>query len=196
MKTFPINVKLAGMPVLVIGGGSFAAEKLERLIPHQPRLTILCPMLGPAVDALVRAHGLHHVQAPYDPMHLKGQRLIYAADDDQALNRRVYSDTRALPVLVNAVDMPDCCDFIMPAVVAGEHFSLAISSGGTAAGYARQWREQLEAAVTQEDGIMDVLEKIRAVLKRKVATFDARRERLWAILKELEAIEKTGGDGA
>ena len=192
MKTFPINVKLAGLPVLMVGGGAMAAEKLEKLMPHHPRLTLVSPQLDTQVEQLVAAHGIHCLREPYAAKHLKGHRLVYAAAEDLSVNRQVYADTRGMCMLVNAVDMPDCCDFIMPAVVSGEHFSIAISTGGTAAGYARQLREQLEAAVQQEDDIVKILEQIRAVFKRKVDTFAARRERLWEILRELEGMERNG----
>ncbi|MCE9616577.1 MAG: bifunctional precorrin-2 dehydrogenase/sirohydrochlorin ferrochelatase [Lentisphaerae bacterium] len=190
MRTFPINITLTGLKVLVVGGGAVAAEKLEKLIPHRPRLTLVSPQLAPVTERLVREHALTWLPEPYATAHIGDHRLVFAATDDNAVNRRIYEDTRGLPVLVNAADLPACCDFIMPAVVSGEHFTLAISTGGLAAGYARQWREQLEAAVAQEDTILDLLDRIRTQLKRKVETFPARRARLWEILKELEQLER------
>lgn len=191
MQTFPINLRLADVPVLVVGGGAVAAEKLERLVPHRPRLTLVCPDLAPQTAALVATHGILHRREGYRPEHLDGQRLVFAATSDPALQRRIYDDTRSRGLWVNTVDVPATCDFILPAVVAGQHFSLAISTGGLAAGYARHLREELEAAVQQEDGVLEVLEAIRAMLKRKVSTFDARRERLREILRELDEL---GGD--
>lgn len=193
MQTFPINLRLEGLPVLMIGGGAIAAEKLEKLVPHRPVLTLVSPRLVHATEALVAAHGVRWIRGDYAPAHLDGQRLVFAATGDVALSRRIFADARSRAVLVNAVDLPECCDFIMPAVVAGAHFSIAISTGGTAAGYARQLREQLQAVVRQEDGILEVLEQIRANLKRKGNTFAARRERLWEILHELEDLERDGG---
>src|SRR5262245_57019787 len=147
MKTFPINLRLEQLPVLVVGGGKLAAEKLERLLPHRPRITLVAPELSDATRALAESHALNWRQESYRSAHLAGQRLVFVATDDAAVSHQVYADTRALGVLVNAADLPECCDFIMPAVVAGDHFSIAVSTGGTAAGYARQLREQLQAAV-------------------------------------------------
>jgi siroheme synthase-like protein len=190
MKTFPINLRLENTAVLVVGGGTVAAEKLAKLIPHRPRLTIVSPKLGPAVQRLLDGGAAARwIAECYRPEHLDGQRLVFAATGDRDVSACLYADTRSRPVLLNAVDMPDWCDFILPAVVSGEHFSLALCTGGMAAGYARQFREQLEAGVRSEDDILELLKAVRVALRRKEQTFDARRDRLWAILRELEAIE-------
>lgn len=196
MKTLPINLKLEGLNILMVGGGGMAAEKLEKLLPHRPRLTLVSPEVTPDVRAMIDQHGIHYLPECYRAEHLAGQQLAFGATDDRDVSRRLYADTRGSGVLINAVDLPECCDFIMPAVVSGAHFTLAISTGGMAAGLSRQMREQLESAVRQEDGILELLEKIRTLLKRKVVTFDARRERLWQILRELEVMERRGANEA
>lgn len=192
MKTFPINLRLEGMRVLMVGGGAVALEKLEKLLPHRPCLTLVSPEVCPEVATLIAAHGCRHIQDVYRPEHLEAQQLVIGATNDREVNRRLHADTRARGLLLNAVDMPAYCDFIMPAVVAGEHFSVAISTGGVAAGMARQVRLQLEESVRAEDGILEVLEKVRALLKRKFDTVAARKARMWQMLNELERVEREG----
>jgi siroheme synthase-like protein len=197
MKTFPINLRLENMAVLVVGGGTVAAKKIEKMLPHRPRLTIVSPALAPTVRRLLdEGAAARWIAEHYRAEHLDGQRLVFAATDDPDVNARVCADARARPVLLNAADIPEWCDFILPAVVSGEHFSLALCTGGMAAGYARQFREQLEAGVRSEDDIFALLKAVRAALRRMEQTFDARRDRLWAVLRELEAIENgAGADG-
>lgn len=190
MKTFPINLRLEGMRVLMLGGGAIAHEKLEKLLPHRPRLTLVSPAVRDDVRALLAAHGHPWICDVYRPEYLAGQQLVIAATGDRELSRQVHADTRCSGTLLNAVDIPAYCDFIMPAVVAGDHFSIAICSGGMAAGMSRHVREELEAAVRGEDEILEVLEKIRALFKRKYATVAERREKMWQVLRELERIEK------
>lgn len=190
MKTLPINLNLDGMAVLVIGGGTQALEKINKLLPYVPALTILSPALDPELRDLVAAGDIRYWQGPYQPEKLDGFRLVIAAVNDPAVSERIYSDTRSRPVLLNTVDDARFCDFIMPAVVQGEHFAISISTGGQAAGLSRQLRMQIEAAVAQEDELVGALGRIRELFKRKYDTFPERRKRLWAILDELETLEK------
>ena len=192
MKTLPISVNLEGMPVLVIGGGSQALEKIEKILPYGPALTVLSPELDPGLRALIAEHGIRYWEGRYAPEQLEGFRLVFAAVNDPAVSARIHADTRGRPLLLNAVDVPRYCDFMMPAVVQGERFSIAVSTGGEVAGFAKQLRQQLEGAVAREDELVEVLAKIRRIFKRKYDTFQDRRERLWEILNELEALEKRG----
>lgn len=190
MKTFPINLKLEGMRLLMVGGGAVALEKLEKILPYRPAITLVSPEVRPEVAHLIATHGLRYIQDVYHPEHLDGQQLVIGAANDREVNRQIHADTRARGLLLNAVDMPAYCDFIVPAVVAGEHFSVAISTGGVAAGMARQVRLQLEESVRAEDGVLEVLDKIRTLLKRKFDTVEARKARMWEILGELERVER------
>jgi len=190
MKTLPINVNLAGMPVLIIGGGPLAAEKLDKLLRYDANVTVVSPELCDDVRRLVDARRIRFIEDVYRPTYLPGYRLVMAATGNRKVHEQIHSDTRGRCCLLNAVDTPDLCDFILPAVVQGEHFSLAISTGGKAAGLARHLREELEQTLHREDDILELLEAIRTLFKRKYTSFDERRRRLMAILDELDAIER------
>jgi len=190
VKTFPIHLKVEGLKVLLVGGGHLALEKIERLVQYEADVTIVCPDLSPEVAAIVAEHDVRHLAESYCKDHIGNHRIIYAAADDET-NARIYDDTRKLPVLLNMVDAPDFCDFIMPSVVQGEHFTLSVSTGAKAAGLSKQMREQFEQYLRREDDILVQLDKIRDVFKRKYDTFNERRDRLRQILEELERIEKS-----
>lgn len=190
MKTLPINVVIEGLPVLVVGGEFEAHEKVEKLLRYGADITVLAPALNDELTLLAEAGHIRHLAETYTPAHLKGYRLVYVGDLCKDKREQIREDTRELGVLFNAVDMPGLCDFIMPASIQGKNFALSICTGGKAAGLSRQLREQLESAIHQEDEILEVLDQIRTIFKRKYDTFGQRRDRLWAILEELEAIEK------
>ena len=167
-----------------------ALEKIERLVQYESDVTIVSPDLSSKVGAIVAEHDIRHLDECYCKDHIGTHRIIYAASDDET-NTRVYDDTRELSVLLNTVDAPDFCDFIMPSVVQGEHFTLSVSTGGKAAGLSKQMREQLEQYLAKEDDILLQLDKIRDVFKRKYETFNERRDRLREILDKLNRIEKS-----
>lgn len=190
MKTLPINVVIEDLPVLVIGGDFEALEKVEKLLSYGADITVLAAELSDGLAALAAEGRIRHICERYTPEHLKGYRLVYAADQCEARRKQIRDDTRALGVMFNAVDMPDLCDFIMPAAIQGKHFTLSICSGGKAAGLSRQLREELEASLSQEDEILEVMDQIRTIFKRKYDTFGERRKRIRAILDELQAMER------
>jgi len=195
VKTFPIHLKIEGLKILLVGGGTLALEKLDKLVQYEADVTVVSPHLSPDVAAIVEAHGVSHLAEPYRRDHIGTHRIVYAAADE-ATNARIYDDTRSIPILLNTVDAPDFCDFIMPSVVQGAHFTLSVSTGGKAAGLSKQMREQLERYLAKEDDVLTLLDKIRDIFKRKYATFNERRDRLREILEELERIEKGGGDSS
>ncbi len=189
MKTLPINLSIEGQRVLVIGGGFFAVQKVERLIAYNPELTIVAEQVSDELRTMIDTHGITQLSEPYRAEHLDGFAIVYSAVEDRAEAERIYEDSRKRSVLLNTVDSPELCDFIMPAVVQGEHFALSISTGGKAAGLSKQLREELEVSLAQEDEILDLLEQVREIFQKKYASFEERRDHLRTILEELRALE-------
>jgi uroporphyrin-III C-methyltransferase/precorrin-2 dehydrogenase/sirohydrochlorin ferrochelatase len=70
--------------------------------------------------------------------------LAFAAASEPAANRAVAREAGIRRIPVNVADVPSECSFILPAVVNGERFTLAISTGGKHPGVARAVREFLE----------------------------------------------------
>ncbi|HEV2650424.1 MAG TPA: NAD(P)-dependent oxidoreductase [Rhizomicrobium sp.] len=75
---------------------------------------------------------------------LDGFRFLFVAglpaDEAAALARRA----RAAGILVNVEDVPEFCDFHVPAIVRRGELMLTASTGGQAPGLARRLREWLE----------------------------------------------------
>jgi precorrin-2 dehydrogenase/sirohydrochlorin ferrochelatase len=71
----------------------------------------------------------------YEPRHLDGAGLVFAATDLAAVNDAVVRDARARGVLVNRADFDDHQpgDFAVPAKLRQGPVTVAISTGGSAA---------------------------------------------------------------
>jgi len=138
---YPIMLNLAGRRALVVGGGKVALRKAQALAEAGARVRVVAPDILPefAHDARVEC-----VREPYGARHMEGVFLAVAATDDEAVNARVAADARAAGALVNVVDRPALCDFIVPSVVERGRLMLAISTGGAAPSLARRIREHLE----------------------------------------------------
>jgi precorrin-2 dehydrogenase/sirohydrochlorin ferrochelatase len=170
---YPIVLNLSGRRVLVVGGGEVALRKARALADAGATVRVVAPDLLPAFAEDGRFECL---AARYEKRHLEGARIAVAATDDEAVNRRVAEDARAAGVLVNVVDRPELCDFIVPAQVRRGDLLIAISTSGAAPSLARRLRERLEKEFGPEYATyLAVLREVREDLKKRNIPADLRR---------------------
>jgi len=145
---YPAFLDLRGRRVVVVGGGTIAAVKVDGLLPCQPDpLVVVAPNVEPSIERAADRGLLQLVRRCYQDGDATGAWLIFGATDDAALNARVAQDGRRAGALVLAVDDPSNCDLITPALVRRGDLLLAISTSGRSPAMARYVREQLEANV-------------------------------------------------
>ncbi len=141
----PIFFDLRGARALVVGAGAVAARKIDALLAGGASVTVAARELSPAVERRAARGELRAVAGEYRAGLMEGMDLVFAASSDRALNGRVSREARRRRIPVNAADSPADCTFILPAVVRGEEFTAAVSTGGRNPGAARALREFLEA---------------------------------------------------
>src|ERR1700734_3356694 len=117
MDLFPIFLRLAARPCIVIGAGNLAESKIESLRAAQARVTVIAPEAGPRIADLAGAGEIEWHQREYVEGDLTGQFLVVAATDNSAVNRAVYKEATEKNILCNAVDDPPFCDYYFPSVV-------------------------------------------------------------------------------
>ncbi|MBK5920252.1 uroporphyrinogen-III C-methyltransferase [Rhodothalassium salexigens] len=177
MRTLPINVRLDGRTVLVVGDGEAAHAKLRLLAKTPARLRVVAPDgwagLGDwrgRVEVTARA---------FEPADLAGVALVYAATEDAATDSAVAAAARAAGVPVNVVDRPALCDFITPAIVDRDPLSIAICTNGGAPVLGRRLRARIEAWLPQGFGrLVDNAAGFRDRLKAVLPEV-ADRRRFW-----------------
>jgi precorrin-2 dehydrogenase/sirohydrochlorin ferrochelatase len=183
--TYPIFLGLEGRRALVVGGGKVALRKAEALADAGAEVRVVAPELA----AELRRDGRFEcIGEPYSARHIKGMFLAVAATDDEAVNARVAADARAAGVLVNVVDRPALCDFIVPSVVDRGRLLIAISTGGAAPSLARKTRERFEREFGPEYAILlDALAEVRYRYKSSDLP-EATRRKLFERLTEADII--------
>jgi len=154
---FPVFLDLRGAQVLVAGAGKVATRKIDALLAHGAAVTVVAKEFSAPVRRLVEDGRVRGTLSPFRPEHLDGIALAFAATSDPAANRSVAREARRRNIPVNVADVPAECSFILPAVVSGKDFTLAVSTGGKNPGAARAIREFLsdrkaEIAVRIERG--------------------------------------------
>lgn len=140
-RYLPINLALDGRRCLVVGGGRVALRKVRSLVGCGARVTVVSPRL---CTELERLDGVRLVWEPFRDEHAAGQVLVFAATDDAAVNRQVAAAARRAGALVNVVDTPPECDFIVPATLQRGSLTISVCSGGAAPALSRRLRQELE----------------------------------------------------
>jgi len=154
MRYYPVFLDIAGKPVVVIGGGNVALQKVEGLVDAGGDITVISPFLLPRLQEMTEAGQIRHIGREYQPGDLEGYKLAFVATDDGPTNQAVAIEGRERGVWVNAVDDPPNCDFIMPGVIRRGDLVVAISTSGASPAMARKMREDLEQFLTQEDALL------------------------------------------
>jgi uroporphyrin-III C-methyltransferase / precorrin-2 dehydrogenase / sirohydrochlorin ferrochelatase len=140
----PIFVALRDVPVTIVGAGSVAERKVAVLLDAGARVTVVAPETTTAIRAWAESGRLELRQRPYRPGDLRGARLAYAATSLPEVNQAVRVEARAEGVWLNAVDQPELCDFVTPALVRRGDLTIAVSTDGRAPGFAKRVRQELE----------------------------------------------------
>ena len=144
MAYYPIFLELQGMEILVVGGGSVAQRKIETLIEYGGKITIISRELTPKLKEMVDHKDIFWKGTEFREKDLEGISLVIAATDDKELNHLISKSARKLGLLVNAVDQPSDCSFIVPSIVKRGDLIIAISTSGKSPAYARKVRMKLE----------------------------------------------------
>ncbi len=154
---YPIYLELEGIPVLLVGGGHVALEKVGRLVDSGARVTLVAPDLIPPVRAFADAGRVRWLPRPFADGDTAGQRFVFVATDNGEVNRHVANEARAAGILVNAADDVDNCDFILPSVVRRGPIQIASSTAGTSPAMARWLRERLTEFLTDDIAVLATL---------------------------------------
>jgi len=179
MQYLPIFVDLKGRACLVVGGGEVALRKTRLLISAGGEVTVNAPTLVEGLAALERQGRIGHASGRFEPGLLEGRYLVIAATDSRSVNAEIFRAAETTGMLVNTVDDPTRCSFIVPAIVDRSPLVVAVSSGGAAPILARRIRQWLESALPSGVSILARLSgELRQRVKDRLVSLTARR-RFW-----------------
>jgi precorrin-2 dehydrogenase/sirohydrochlorin ferrochelatase len=154
MKYFPISLNIAGRRCTVVGGGRVAARKVEALLEYGGDVRVISPELTEELQKRQHAGRIDWLPRNYQQGDLSGSFLVIAATDDQQVQEKVYSEAGKTNQLVNVADVPERCNFILPATVTRENLTVSVSTAGNSPALARRLRQELETTIRPEHGIL------------------------------------------
>ncbi len=134
-------------------------------------------VVSPELHDDLRALGVEWRARAYESGDLDGMFLVIAATSDRAVNEAVHRDAEARAMLCNVADVPDLCNFILPAVHREGPIAIAVSTGGASPALAKRLRGQIAELLTpQHAELAEELRALRPEVKERFATYEERRD--------------------
>lgn len=177
MDYLPISLNIKARHCLVVGGGNIAIRKARQLLSAGAEVTVVAPEFHSDFLQQQSEGLINLIYSEYEREHLHGKLLVIAATDSTEINKQVHDDAESAGILVNVVDQPDLCRFIVPSIVDRTPLTIAISTGGSGPVFARMLREKLEWLIP--DNIGEFLTRVnndRAKVAEKFPEMSERRD--------------------
>lgn len=176
MKYYPIFLRVEGRPCLVVGGGEVATRKVGSLVAAAARVVVVSPQTTAELDDRAERGEIEIRRRGYESGDLGGMFIAYAATSDDELHERIWLDAQQREVMVNVVDRPQWCDFIIPSIAERGDLTIAVSTSGRSPALARRVRLDIEELLGPEyDRALALLSRLRAHLSAAKLSFEERQ---------------------
>jgi precorrin-2 dehydrogenase / sirohydrochlorin ferrochelatase len=150
-------LKLTGRRCLVVGGGDIGLEKVEGLLACDAEVVLVCPDAHPELVRLAEEGSITWERRVYAPADLERTFMVIACTDDSEINIGVYDDAEKRAMLVNIVDVPPLCNFILPAIVRTGPLAIAISTAGASPALAKRMKDEVSELFGEEYARLAIL---------------------------------------
>lgn len=182
---------------MVIGGDHEAAAKAAALAELGAQVVVVSPDVNPDLRSLIDARGLPWHRRPYRRGDLAGAFLAVCSDCDVVA--AVRAEATSERVLLNAVDMPELCDFIWVSSVRRGPLTLSVMTGGASPAVAKKLRGELEQRYGPEYGeLTQLLGELRPRVFQAIPDKERRKEIFSALVESglLEVLRAEGREAA
>ncbi len=170
-------LKLSGRRCVVVGGGEIGLEKTEGLLACDADVVLIAPQAVAELRTLAGEGSIAWEQREYaGPDDLEGVFMVIACTDDTDINIRVFDDAERRAMLVNIVDVPPLCNFILPAIVRTGPLAIAISTAGASPALAKRMKREVSELFGEEYARLAImLNDARGWAKGTLPTYQDRK---------------------
>jgi precorrin-2 dehydrogenase/sirohydrochlorin ferrochelatase len=170
-------LKLSGRRCLVVGGGHIGLEKVEGLLACEGEVVLIAPRAIEPLRELAAEGSIRWARRKYaGPEDLDGVFMVIAATDDTDVNIQIYDDAERRAMLVNVVDVPPLCNFILPAIIRTGPLAIAISTAGASPALAKRIRNEIAEEYGEPYARLAImLNEVRGWAKGTLPTYQDRK---------------------
>jgi siroheme synthase-like protein len=170
-------LRLKGRRGVVIGGGDVGLEKVDGLLACDADVSLIAPDAHPELVQLALEGSIRWQQREYRSEDLEGCLLAIAATNHTDVNIRVFEDAEARSMLVNVVDVPPLCNFILPAIVRTGPLAVAISTAGASPALAKRMKREIAEQFGEPYAVLAILlNDARGWAKATLPTYQDRKQ--------------------
>jgi siroheme synthase-like protein len=169
-------LRLTGRRCVVIGGGDVGLEKVEGLLACEGEVTLVAPDAIEPLQELAREGSIRWERREYRTEDLERTFIVIAATNDTTVNIRVFEDAERRAMLVNVVDVPPLCNFILPAIIRSGPLAIAISTAGASPALAKRIRDEIADEYGEPYADLAILlNDVRGWAKATLPTYQERK---------------------
>lgn len=162
MRYFPAFLDLHEKRCIIVGAGQVAERKARILLRAGAAVDVIGPALTSGLSILKEKRKIRHRPRLYRSGDLAGAFLVVAATDNRAVNERIAREAKKKNILLNVVDDPPLCNFIVPSWVERGDLLIALSTSGKSPALARSLRQRFEREIGPEYALwLNLLGEVR-----------------------------------
>ncbi len=188
---YPVFLDLSGRLAVIVGGGCVAERKVVTLLEYGPRMRVVSPEVTPEIEALVASGAIELERRGYVRGDLEGAFIVVSATSSEEVNRAVHAEAEERGCLVNVVDVPELCSFIVPSIVRRGTLSVAISTGGAAPTVAKRLRKHVQEHLGEEwEPYMALLGEVRVLVMERVPGGEPVRKPIFECIANSDLLDR------
>src|SRR4051812_27792957 len=169
-------LRLSGRRCVVVGGGDVGLEKVEGLLACDGEVVLVAPDAIEPLRQLADEGSIRWERREYRSEDIEGTFIVIAATGDTDVNIRVFEDAERRAMLVNVVDVPPLCNFILPAIIRSGPLAIAISTAGASPALAKRIRDEIADEYGEPYARLAVLlNDVRGWAKATLPTYQDRK---------------------
>ncbi len=140
----PIVLDLSKFSILIIGGGNVAYRKAKTILESGGRFNALAMEFIPEYIDLMQKEKIEYKIKKFEKGDISNHQLVFSCTNDRATNKSIYTEALKNSALINVVDEPELCTFIMPAIIRRGHLLISVSTQGQAPFLAKELKDSLD----------------------------------------------------
>jgi siroheme synthase-like protein len=183
-KYYPIFISLSEKTCLIVGGGEIALRKINNLLPYSPNIIVVSPKYLSEIELLSLEKKITLHKRNFNEDDLKNVDIVFAATNDEAINEKIYKLCKDQKILINVVDNPNLCSFIVPAVLRRGPLQIAISTDSLYPSLSKHIKKDLEKIFDENyESYLLILSELREIIISKIKDEERKKNILETLIK-------------
>lgn len=186
MKLLPVALRVEGLRILVVGGGTIALRKASTLLECGAHVVIVAPWLCEELQAL--RWQFEYSEREFSQRDLENCTLVFVCTNNEKLNAQIAEQARARNLWCQVASDASQSTLHSAATVRRDKICIGITTGGGSPALAKRLKEEVENCVGGEWArLLELIDEQREILKLNVET-QSERAQFWRSLLESKVL--------